>query len=122
MSERTTIEFIGSSASPHESCELACYRSVITSCQEGPKFAASSFARKLSRGAACLLFVIAMIQEFLLLHNDTARDARPARPIFCRRIRHVLILELMDNEGAPIHIVDVVQPLGQGHPARDRIE
>ena len=45
-------------------------------------------------------------------HNHAARDPGPTRRILCRGVRQVLILKLMDNEGAPIHIEDCVQPLG----------
>ena len=38
----------------------------------------------------------------LLLHNHTARDAGPAWRILCHRVRKILIVELMDDERAPV--------------------
>jgi hypothetical protein len=56
-SDRTTIEFIGSLASPHESCGLACYTSVITSSQEPTKSARLALLANLldARPACCSL-------------------------------------------------------------------
>ena len=39
-----------------------------------------------------------------LFHNHTARNAGPTRRILCRRVRQILIVKLMDDEGAPILI------------------
>jgi len=60
--------------------------------------------------------------ELSFFHNHTARDAGPTRRILCRRVRQILIVQLMDDEGAPVRIEQGVEPLGQGHPARDRIQ
>ena len=60
--------------------------------------------------------------ERLLFHNHAARNAGPARRIFCRSVRQKLIFKLMDDEGAPILIVESLQPLGQGDSARDRTQ
>ena len=55
-------------------------------------------------------------------HNHAARDAGPTRRILCQRVRQILIIQLMDDEGAPVLIEQGVEPLRQGHPARDRIQ
>ena len=60
--------------------------------------------------------------ELSLFHNHAARDAGPTRRILCRRVRQMLIVQLMDDEGAPIRIEQGVEPLRQGHPTRDRIQ
>ena len=60
--------------------------------------------------------------ELSFFHNHTARDAGPTRRILCRRVRQILIVQLMDDEGAPVLIEQGVEPFGQGHPACDRIQ
>src|SRR5882672_12773517 len=48
--------------------------------------------------------------ELSLFHNHAARDAGPTRRILCRRVRQILILQLMDDEGAPVLIEQGVEP------------